>query len=810
MKSHWHVHKFGGSSLANVERFKNVAHVLKGSEQNAIVVSAVQGVTTKLERVVEHAVKQRPYKELLADIRSVHLELIEGLMPPVHQTELKATLQIDLNQIEELLHSISLFHIDQPEIYEIVMGYGEQWAAQILSAYLSLERKTPYLCAYDFLRVEKVPEIRVLWEESGQKFKEQIGTSSFVTTGYIASTTSGKKTTLGRNGSDFSASIIARLLSADTLTIWTDVDGVMSADPRIVPSAFVLNQMSYEEAFELAYFGASVIHPKTMAPVTETQIPIFIRNSFNPEHPGTKITDKTDSEYLIKGITSIHSIALITGEGTGMIGVAGVSARVFQTTHHLDVSVVLITQASSEHSICFAVNKAHSESVVSALKDQFQSELAHGKIQNISAENECSIIAIVGDNMIGQHGVMAKVSRSLSTANVNIKAIAQGSSERNISVVVSTEEVNRGLRAIHSGFHLSNKTLSVGLIGPGLIGKTFLQQLAEETESLKERFDINVKVRGIMNSKHMLLAENEIDLSCWEDAFNRSDKADIQAFINHVKSDEIPHSVIIDCTASQTVSDYYEQFLRSGLHIITPNKKANSGSYTHYKSLRETAKKHQKHFFYETTVGAGLPIIKTLEDLLQTGDHALEIEGIFSGTLAYLFDMFDGTVPFSEIVEGAKQKGYTEPDPRDDLSGMDVARKVITLAREIGLDVSLEDIHVESLVPNELESCDLTTFMKRLPEFDRLMSDRVLSAKEKGESLRYVGFIKHDGSVGVQLKTYDTSHPFGRLKGSDNIVLFKTKRYYDQPLIVQGPGAGAEVTAAGVFSDLLRLVNQMD
>ena len=626
-----------------------------------------------------------------------------------------------------------------------------------------------------------------------------------IVTGFVASTTKGKQTTLGRNGSDFSGSIFGALLDAAEIIIWTDVDGVLSADPRLVPNAQVIDELSYNEAMELAYFGAKVIHPQTMAPAVARDIPIFIRNTFAAQKRGTLICANPVSALKVKGIASIDPVALVNLEGAGMIGVPGTAHRLFGALRDAGISVILISQGSSEHSICFAIPEAQAVRAEEAVRRAFDAELRDGQIQHVDVALGMSILAVVGDGMAGAHGVAAKVFNSLGDAAISVRAIAQGASERNISVVVDGKGAARALRAVHAAFYLSPNTLSIGLIGPGTVGRVLLAQIATQIERLRE-LNLDLRVRGIASSTRMLLEEKSVDLSRWKERMAEAGEAlDLQKFINHVQADYVPHTVVIDCTASATVADQYRDWLSRGIHIVTPNKKANSGTLPYYRSLQEARRAAGTHYLYEATVGAGLPVIQTLRDLRGTGDDITQIEGIFSGTLAYLFNVFDGSESFSSIVRAAKAKGYTEPDPRDDLSGVDVARKLIILGREMGLTLEIADVQVEGLVPEALTKCSVDEFMARLPESDAVMAAALAAARQKNQVLRYVGRIDAAGSATVGLMRLDAKHAFANIALTDNVVRFATRRYCDNPLIVQGPGAGPEVTAAGVFSDLLRL-----
>ncbi|HKE95954.1 MAG TPA: bifunctional aspartate kinase/homoserine dehydrogenase I, partial [Povalibacter sp.] len=610
-----------------------------------------------------------------------------------------------------------------------------------------------------------------------------------------------------RNGSDFSGSIFGALLDAHEIVIWTDVDGVLSADPRLVPDAKVIDSLSYNEAMELAYFGAKVIHPQTMAPAILKGIPIWIRNTFAPDKPGTLICSEPNSQLAVKGITSIDRCALVNLEGAGMIGVPGTAHRLFGALRDHGISVILISQGSSEHSICFAIPESEATRAEAVVRDAFDSELRQGQIQSVEVATGCSILAVVGDGMAGAHGVAAKVFGSLGGAAVSVRAIAQGASERNISVVIDAKHSSRALRAVHSSFYLSPHTVSIGLIGPGMVGGALLDQMASQVERLSRDLKLDLRLRGIMTSKSMHLASVEVPLLRWRDASNAGTEAtDLSRFADHIHADHLPHAIIIDCSASAEVAARYPEWLARGIHIVTPNKKANSGTLDLYARLQEARKQGASHYLYEATVGAGLPIIQTLRDLRDTGDEIQRIEGILSGTLAYLFNVWDGSEPFSAIVRAAKAKGYTEPDPRDDLSGIDFARKLIILGREMGLRLELGDVQLEGLVPPALRECGPEEFLDRLPEFDAPMAQRLQQARSRDKVLRYVGTLDAaSGKAAVGLVELDRSHTFANINLTDNVVRFLTRRYNENPLVVQGPGAGPEVTAGGIFADLLRV-----
>jgi aspartokinase/homoserine dehydrogenase 1 len=819
MTSKWIVHKFGGTSVANADRYRAAAEIVlsrASDERVAIVVSAMSGVTNDLIQAVELAVsRDNSYTDKLRELQKRHLETIDQLSLPSTQTnELRETIAADFKAIEEVLRGVWITRLPSERIVEFVAGHGEIWSAQIFHAYLDAGgHSSTWLDAREVLIVEPDSNsVAIDWQLSQQKVNAWSAANQdrdfVVITGYVAATHDGSSTTLKRNGSDLSASIFAALLGADSVIIWTDVDGVFSADPRRVPDAIIIPELSYQEAAELAYFGAKVIHPNTMAPAIAKDITVWIKNSFKPEAQGTRISASSQPDPPIKGFAAVEDMALINVEGTGMIGVPGVAHKLFGALRAVNVSIVMISQASSEHSICFAVPRAQAELAKKTIEETFFAELQRGEIETVDLRESCCIVAMVGEGMIEKLGMAGQFFSALGKAGVNIRAIAQGSSERNISAVIEQHEATKALRALHSAFYLSSQTLSIGVIGTGLIGGTFLDQLTARVQELRTERGIDLRVRGIINSRKMILHDGQVLLGNWRDQLGASaSDANIEQFVNHVHADHLPHAVIIDATASADLTKHYESWVSRGINIITPNKQSNAGPLASYRSLREAARKHQRYFLYETNVGAGLPIIHTLRGLIETGDQIIKIEGVLSGTLSYILNSFDGSRTFSEIVREAHALGLTEPDPRLDLSGVDVARKLIILAREMGLQVEMESVDVESMVPENLRSASLDEYLNTLGKHDHAFAARLDSARAKGQVLRYVGVINSDGSMSAGLRTYSQDHPFASLKGSDNIVSFQTARYNTQPMIVRGPGAGPEVTAAGVFADLLRLTS---
>ncbi len=815
----WVVHKFGGSSLADAACFRRVADIVAGLAEPrvALVLSACRGVTDALISLVTAAEGGRldTCRSSLVRLEARHAAIASDLLPRAEGRAYVESLQSDLADLERLLQAVALVRSAGRDIRDRVAGFGELWSSRLFAAFQGARdpgRAMRWLDAREVVAVEwGTLGPGVQWAASRANAARLVAAGDsgvLVIPGFVASDTRGLQTTLGRNGSDFSASIFGALLGAREIVIWTDVSGVLSADPGQVPDAKVIGALSYSEAMELAYFGAKVIHPQTMAPAVEQDIPIRIKNTFAPDDPGTTIVAEPGQGELVKGITSIRDVALVNLEGAGMIGVPGTAHRLFGALHEAGISVILISQGSSEHSICFAVPAGQATLAERAVRRAFAAELRDGQIQSVAVDDGCAIIAVVGDGMARSHGIAGKLFQAFGQAGINIRAIAQGASQRNISAVVDGRDESKALRAVHSAFYLSPHTLSIGLVGPGAIGGVLLEQIASQSERLRRDFNLDLRVRGIASSRRMLLAERSIDLAGWRARLERDgEPLDLERFTAHVAADHLPHRVMIDCTADAGVAGRYAGWLRAGLHVVTPNKKANSAELGQFRRMHEARRAAGVQYFYEATVGAGLPIILTVRDLRETGDRIREIEGILSGTLAYLFNVFDGTVPFSDVVKDARGRGLTEPDPRDDLSGMDVARKLVILGREMGLQLELGDVEVESLVPPELRDCGIDEFLARLPAGDAAMGTLLAEAGREGQVLRYVARLTAAGKATVALERLDAGHAFANIALTDNVVRFVTDRYCDNALVVQGPGAGPAVTAAGVFSDLLRLAS---
>ena len=716
--------------------------------------------------------------------------MVDEFLSLSQRPQVQSLIKKGFGAVEEILRAVWLVGDVSEGAVHYVDSIVSGWAAQLLLRTF----------ADNGFEAEMV-DIRDILDDKDFAFASQ---GTYLVSGELAQSEAAR---LDKSG-EYAAALLGSRFNASCITFWNPSELVTTADLREVPSASVIPCITYAEATELSFFGARVIHPQHMVPAIAKRIPLYLRCFENWEHPGTFVDDEEGrkSEKPVKGFSVIRGIALINVEGAGMIGVPGIAQRLFAAMREAGISVVLISQASSEYSICYAVPAEQAAFACATARSTFNPEIAASRIHRVDVEMGCAILAAVGEHMPGVPGIAGTFFGALGKARVNVRAIAQGSSERNISAVIKEEDARKALRALHAAFFLSNQALSVGLFGPGNIGATLLDQIAAEVKRLNADFGVDIRIRAIANSTKMLLDDQGVDLSRWrEDFAKKSAHLDLKQFVHHLSASYFPHAVIIDCTSSSIIPTHYVDWIEHGIHIITPNKKAGTAPYASYRKLMEAKRVNGRHFLYETTVGAGLPVVGALKDLIQTGDRVRSVEGIVSGTLAYLFSTYDGSVPFSTLVRGAREMGFTEPDPRDDLSGMDVARKTVILAREIGYQVEVADIEVASLVPEALRDVPLAQFMASMEMMDQPMSELYNQALGEGKVLRYVGRVDSVGSCSVKLAMYPQDHTFARAKGTDNVVAFTTDRYQRQPLVIQGPGAGPDVTAAGVFADLLRL-----
>lgn len=808
--------KFGGSSLSSPQRIKSVAGIILNyleKEPTIAVFSAFGGVTNDLLYMAELAAREDDaYQEILARNEKRHLDAIRELIPVQQQSAVLSKVKTELNRLETLYEGVYLLNELSNKTKHVVSGFGEILSSQIIAEYFkSLGLEVNFLDSRELIVCRNINEkVQVNYSRTYKNIQDHFSVRNsglFVAPGFIAKNEQGVPSTLGRGGSDFTAAIFAGALDVEEVFIYTDVDGMFTANPGIVPQAYQLKNISYEEAMELSHFGAKVLYPPTLQPLLEKQIRIIIKNTFEPEKEGTLISRSSKENFRwVTGITHIDAIKILNMEGSGMIGIPGFSKRFFEVLFQENINVVLITQASSEHSICVAVKEDEALSAKEALDEAFAVEIEFKKIRPVTIEEDVAIVALVGDAMKSHHGLSGKMFSALGNNNINIRAIAQGSSERNISAVIAKKDIKKALNTLHEQFfEVPSKELNLYITGVGNVGSKLLEQLKNQEEYLLEKLRLKVRVLGLSNSQRMIFDEDGIDLNHWQEALKNGDKADQNIFLEKVNNFNLRNSIFVDNTASAEVASRYREYLSNSVSVVTCNKIACSDDYSKYIELQNLAREYGASFLYETNVGAGLPIIDTLKNLVASGDKITKIQAVLSGSLNFVFNTYNGTEPFYKVVEMAMKEGFTEPDPRIDLSGVDVARKILILSRESGLKMELKDIKNKSfLSPESLDAGSNEEFFEILKQEENKFEELYYEAAKKNKKLKYVAELEK-GEAKVGLQQVDSSQPYYDLSGSDNIVLFFTGRYPEQPLIVKGAGAGADVTASGIFADIIRI-----
>lgn len=808
--------KFGGTSVANAENISKVSAIVKAKSENhegqtIVIVSALGGVTDLLLQAATLASEgKEEYREKLLTLEQRHLETVKQLIPVTQQSQLLSLVKKSCNELEDLCNSVYLLGEITPRSKDRIASYGEWLSSQIIAAKFANDglnagwKDSRELIVTD----SQFTAAQVDYVVTNNRIREYFARPEkpvCILPGFIAASEQGVTTTLGRGGSDFSAAIIASALNAEALEIWTDVSGMMTADPRLTANARIIPHISYQEAMELSHFGAKVIYPPTIQPVMGKGIPVWIKNTFAPHDPGTLIeSNPNQNGNIVRGISSINHIALLSLEGSGMIGIPGFSKRLFEALSNERINVILITQSSSEHSICVAVDSHAAGRARQVVDLAFGNEIQLQKVEPLKIETDLSIVALVGEQMKSHPGISGRMFSSLGRNGVNVRAIAQGSSEKNISAVISTKDVKKAINVLHEEFfETTYKQLNLFIAGTGNVGARLLAQLHQQSTFLKEQMRLQVRVVGLCNSRKMLFNEDGIDLCKWKDELSNGVPAQLGQFVEAVIQRNLRNSLFVDVTASDKVASVYDQLLSKSITIVACNKIAASGSLGYYHRLKRLASDFNCRFLFETNVGAGLPVIATLNDLLRSGDRVHRIEAVLSGTLNFVFNHYDGSRPFSEVVRQAQAEGYTEPDPRLDLGGTDVMRKIMILARETGLEMEMKDIENKSFMPASCMQGSVEDFYACMLKEEEHFRDLLDDANAKGCKLKFVASC-NAGKANVGLQHIHPAHDLYHLYGKDNIVLFYTDRYSEQPLVIKGAGAGAEVTASGVFADILR------
>ncbi|PZR25977.1 MAG: bifunctional aspartate kinase/homoserine dehydrogenase I [Citrobacter freundii] len=806
--------KFGGTSVANAENIRKVISIVsaaKEKDKTVVIVSALGGVTDLLLSASSLAAEgDETYKEKLAVIEQRHLEAVKQLIPVAQQSQLLSLVKKSCNELEDICSGIYLLRELTARSKDRIGSYGEWLSSRIIaSALQSLNVDVLWKDSRELIVTNSnFTAAEVDFPATADKIRQFFSSSGhqlFLLPGFIAADKKGITTTLGRGGSDYTAAILAASVDADNLEIWTDVSGMMTADPRLTANARIIPRISYQEAMELSHFGAKVIYPPTIQPVMNKGIPVWIKNTFSPQDEGTLIESSPHRNgNIVRGISSINNIVLLSLEGSGMIGIPGFSKRLFEALSSERINVILITQSSSEHSICVAVDASAAAAAKQVVDAAFANEITLQKVEPLLIESELSIVALVGENMKSHPGISGRMFSAMGKNGVNIRAIAQGSSEKNISAVISTKDVRKAINVLHEEFfETTYKQVNLFIAGTGNVGAKLLGQLQQQLRFLQEQMKLQVRIIGISNSRKMLLREEGIDLNKWKDELENGESASIENFVDGIISRNLRNSIFVDVTANDKVAGVYDQLLQKSISVVACNKIAASSAYVQYKKLKDLANEFNCQFLFETNVGAALPIIGTLNDLLRSGDRVHRIDAVLSGTLNFVFNNYDGTRPFADVVKQAQDEGYTEPDPRLDLSGTDVMRKIMILAREAGEKIEMDQISNKSFMPASCMQGSVADFYaamaKEESHFKKLYDD----AAKAGCKLKFVASF-NNGTASVGLQHIDPAHNLYHLYGKDNIVLFYTDRYPEQPMVVKGAGAGAEVTASGVFADVIR------
>lgn len=807
--------KFGGSSVANAANIGKVVSIVQDKVQfdrTIVVVSALGGITDLLLQCCQlSASGDEGYKEKLKEAEQRHLQTIRDLLPITNQSGLLSQVKTMCNEIEDICNGIFLLKELSERTKDRVVSYGELLSSTIIAAKLNADgipcqwKDSRELITTNSNFGAAVVDFGSTNEKIQQYFFHASSAHLYLMPGFIASNAEGINTTLGRGGSDYTAAILAAGVDAQLLEIWTDVSGMMTADPRLVANVKIIPQISYQEAMELSHFGAKVIYPPTIQPVSAKGIPTWIKNTFAPQDPGTIIQKEANIDgNSIRGISSINSIALLSLEGSGMVGIPGFSKRLFEALAAKKINVILITQGSSEHSICVGIDAVNAHLAQTAIDEAFAYEIETGKVDPIVVERDLAIVALVGDHMKSQPGVSGKMFGNLGRNGVNVRAIAQGSSERNISAVIATKDVKKAINVLHEAFfEVTYRELNLFIAGVGNVGSKLVAQIRQQQQYLQQQLHLKVNVVGLANSRKMHFNDDGIDLNHWEELLAGGEPMDMGAFIATIQQKNLRNAVFADITANATVAGCYDQLLKNSIAVVACNKIACSSAYADYRYLKQLARQYNTSFLFETNVGAGLPIIGSLNDLLRSGDQVNRIQAVLSGTLNFVFNNYNGTRSFASVVKQAQEEGFTEPDPRLDLSGKDVMRKIMILIREAGFEMEMDQIENNGFMPAACMEGSVEDFYASMEAHEDHFKQLYQAAADKGSILKFVASFDH-GKAAVGLQHIDPQHNLYHLYGKDNIVQFHTDRYAEQPLVIKGAGAGAAVTASGVFADILR------